>query len=85
MRPAARKRMLRRRLHSLNRRERFARGYERKCRRRIKRLSLRGKARIRKSGRVEQRRTKKAARRRRMSARRETAKLNRTLRRRRKR
>lgn len=85
MRPVARRRILRRRLRSLNRRERFVRGIERKRRRRIQLLSLRQKARLEKRGRVEQRRMKEAERRRKISAKRETAKLNRTLRRRRKR
>ena len=85
MKPVAGKRMLRRRLSSLNRRERLARGIESRRRRRIKRLSHQKKVRLRKKGRTEQRRLRRTEYYRSMSAKRETAKLNRTLRRRRKR
>lgn len=85
MTPARDIMILKRRFRSLKKRERFLKSIQRKRHRRVRRLRLHQRLQLDLNNWKTQRKQKRAARRKRSSAKRETAKLNRTLKRRRRR
>ncbi len=85
MTPTRKKRILRKRLHVLNKRKRLLKRAERKRRRRVLRLRLNQRLKLGIALYREQRASKRLERKKKRIARAETAKLNRTLKRRRKR